>query len=192
MAARDEADDRSSLGTDLILRSANGASRRTLQPARTVHDNWRILRGPTEAGRLRMRFEVSLFASTARHPPRRPRTCSRLAARARPRKRRAPWPPTSARPPRARSESIFRKAPEAPPRSRLMRTYWMTCFALISKASRALQPRCPRSCHESLIPSPLEDVFRLAKSPSLRAKRSNPGVVGPFGPWIATSLRSSR
>src|ERR1700733_11523471 len=46
MAARDEADDRSSLGTDLILRSANGASRRTLQPARTVHDNWSILRGP--------------------------------------------------------------------------------------------------------------------------------------------------
>ena len=38
----------------------------------------------------------------------------------------------------------------------------------------------------------LPDVLESAKSPSSRAKRSNPGIVGPHGPWIASPLPSSR
>src|SRR6202042_1424522 len=153
MAARDEADDRSSLGTDLILRSANGASRRTLQPARTVHDNWSILRGPAEAGRL----SIATAASGAAAEP------SPAAER--------PYEPPSTWPRWSPAEPI----PSSPPTIKSFAPLGNPASRPSSPASESSSSSSTPSCEtENHGPSRLDNQDSRSRRTGVRAKAATP------------------
>jgi AcrR family transcriptional regulator len=71
---------------------------------------------------------------------------------------------------------------ESPRTSTEIKTYAEAMADMFCAYLESLTGASGTHLHETLIPKPLEDVLESAKSPSLRAKRSNPGVVGPAAP----------